>query len=138
MKYCYNCNHITPGDPLFCNFCGRSYNVKICVHKHANPRTAVVCSQCGSREFSTPQPRIPWWAPALELVIGIIPGLLLISASVTAVIVVANNPELLSRLVAILLLLALLWWMWLQIPRWFREAIHKFLKRHNSDDRRKP
>jgi hypothetical protein len=141
MKYCYSCNKITAGEPLFCNFCGRSYNLKLCPHKHPNPRTAQACSQCGSRDFSTPQPKIPVWAPFLEFVLRLLPGGLLVVASVIAAVVtlqaVAQNPGILAPLVFPLLLLGILWWMWSQIPKWFREAIYRLLKgRRDSDDRR--
>src|SRR5437016_220654 len=59
MKYCHACHKMTPGDPIFCNFCGSTYNLKLCSRLHPNPRHASVCSQCGSREMSAPQPRIP-------------------------------------------------------------------------------
>ena len=29
---------MTAGEPLFCNFCGRSYDLKLCPHRHPNPR----------------------------------------------------------------------------------------------------
>ena len=133
MKYCYACNHITPGEPLFCNFCGRSYDVKLCPRMHPNPRKAQACSKCGSRDFSTPQPRVPWWAPLLEFVLSCIPGLLLVTASVLGVVAVLHailaNPAALVALVFPLISLAILWWMWTQIPAWFRKAIYDLLKR---------
>jgi hypothetical protein len=58
MKYCYECGHVTAGEPLFCQFCGHTYDVKLCPRMHANPRFAEVCSQCGSRDFSIPQPKV--------------------------------------------------------------------------------
>src|ERR1700738_624453 len=61
MKYCYNCNRATIREPLFCNFCGRSYNIKLCPKLHVNPRNAEPCSHCGSRELSLPQPKVPFW-----------------------------------------------------------------------------
>jgi hypothetical protein len=142
MKYCYNCNRITPGEPLFCSSCGRTYNHKICAHKHLNPRHAMVCSQCGSREFSTPQPKVPWWAPALEFALASVPGLILVAASVAAIAAIVDalsrNPEFLFSLAVPVGLLGILWWMWLQLPRWFREAIHKLLtSRRDGDDRRR-
>ena len=71
MRYCNQCHRITPGEPLFCNFCGRSYDFKLCPHRHPNPRNAEICSQCGSRELSTPHPRVPLWlAPLLVLLVG--------------------------------------------------------------------
>jgi RNA polymerase subunit RPABC4/transcription elongation factor Spt4 len=59
VRYCHRCRKMTPGDPTFCNFCGSTYDLKLCSRLHPNPRHATVCSQCGSREMSTPQPRIP-------------------------------------------------------------------------------
>src|SRR5436853_4538857 len=100
MQYCNYCHRITAGEPLFCNFCGRSYNLKLCPHKHPNPRTAQACSQCGSRDFSTPQPKVPLWAPVLEFVLRLLPGGLLILGSIIAILVVlqtiAQNPGLLA------------------------------------------
>ena len=62
MKYCYECGRMTGGEPRYCQFCGRTYDVKLCPRRHENPRFAEVCSQCGSRELSTPQPKVsPVW-----------------------------------------------------------------------------
>ncbi len=81
MKYCYECGRITAGEPLFCNFCGRSYNVKLCPRHHPNPRIAEVCSQCGSRELSTPQPKVSigWWL--LEGLVRVFLGAFLVVCS---------------------------------------------------------
>jgi len=117
MKYCYNCNRITSGTPLFCNFCARSYNVKLCPRKHSNPRKAEACSQCGSRDLSTPQPKVPWCAVIRELL---------------------DNPAALVSLALLMVPLAILWWMWSQIPAWFRKAIYRMLKRkREGEDRRR-
>ena len=75
MKYCYNCNRVTIGEPLFCNFCGRSYNIKLCPKLHVNPRYAEACSHCGIRELSTPQPKVPFWATILLFFMSLIPGI---------------------------------------------------------------
>src|SRR5580698_6163326 len=66
MKYCYACGRLTPGEPAFCQNCGKTYDVKLCPRLHSNPRSAVVCSQCGSRDLSTPQPRVPFWSKCFE------------------------------------------------------------------------
>jgi len=142
MKYCYNCNRITPGEPLFCNFCARSYNVKLCPRRHSNGRKAEACSQCGSRDLSTPQPKVPWWAPILEFVLSCVPGFLLTVNSILLAIAVIRelleNPAALVALVMPLIALAILWWMWGQIPAWFRKAIYRMLKRkRDGDDRRR-
>ena len=59
MRYCNECHRMTAGEPLFCNFCGRSYDLKLCPHRHPNPRNAEICSECGSRDLSTPHPHVP-------------------------------------------------------------------------------
>jgi len=141
MKYCYNCNRITPGEPLFCNFCGRSYNVKLCPRMHPNPRSAEACSQCGSRDLSTPQPRVPLWAPVLQFFLSLIPGFILTVLSILSVALVIRailqSPRALTSLVFLLLALGVLWWIWSRIPQWFRKAIYKMLKRkRDGSDRR--
>ncbi len=57
MRYCNYCKHITPGEAMYCQNCSRTYNIRLCPRHHPNPRAAEVCSQCGSRELSTPQPK---------------------------------------------------------------------------------
>ena len=81
MRYCNQCHKITPGEPLFCNFCGRSYNLKLCPHRHPNPRSAEICSQCGSRELSTPHPRVPFLLLPLVWLLTALPGLLLVTGT---------------------------------------------------------
>ena len=141
MKYCYNCNRVTVGDPSFCNFCGRSYNVKLCPRMHANPRNAETCSQCGSRDFSTPQPRVPWWAPILEFVLSLVPALVLIVLSIGAIAVfttaLLHHPEMLNAVIPLLIALGVLWWLWSLIPEWFRAAIHRLLKRQRDPNGRR-
>jgi len=56
MRYCSNCKKLTAGKPPYCNFCGRSYGVRLCPRGHKNPRAAEACSECGSMELSTPAP----------------------------------------------------------------------------------
>src|SRR5580700_8399856 len=93
MKYCYQCGHITAGEPLYCNHCGRSYDVKLCPRHHQNPRGAEVCSQCGSRELSTPQPKIPmsWRLVALLVRLGL--GVLLAYGSLLVLIALIRTPQ---------------------------------------------
>lgn len=133
MKYCYGCNHVTAGQPLFCNSCGRSYDVKLCPRHHVNSRTAQACSQCGSREFSTPQPRVPAWVPVLQFLLKAIPGAFLFIASVVTISVgiyaVLHNPYLQLQLAKLLIVLAVFWWLWSELPSWLRTAVYRMLKR---------
>src|SRR5713101_5189410 len=129
MRYCYNCNRITSGEPLFCNFCGRSYNVKLCPRKHANPRNAEACSQCGSRDLSTPQPKVPLWVPIVEFLLSLIPGFFLGVVTILSVVLmireISQRPDMIVALAMLSIALGILWWIWSQLPAWFRTAIYK-------------
>jgi RNA polymerase subunit RPABC4/transcription elongation factor Spt4 len=135
MKYCYQCGHMTEGEPHFCNHCGRSYDVKLCPRLHANPRGAEVCARCGSRELSTPQPKIPviWRLLAIVVRLGI--GLVLFSASLWLVIALIRTTASREALVSLSALLAALWLLWTKLPDWLQELIRAIWKRRdNSDD----
>lgn len=135
MRYCYECGHITAGEPFFCNSCGRSYDVKLCPRMHANPRSAECCSKCGSRELSTPQPKIPMSLRLLALLARLGLGLLLFYATLSLIVALLRSPQVQQSLVAAGLLLIVLWFLWSKLPEWFREAIRSFWKnRGNHDD----
>jgi predicted amidophosphoribosyltransferase len=74
MRYCHHCHRLTAGQPLFCNYCGRSYDVKLCPRMHRNPRAAQACSECGSKELSSPQPKIPLLLRPFLLLVYLGPG----------------------------------------------------------------
>ncbi len=141
MKYCVNCNHITPLEPLFCQYCARTYDVKLCPRMHPNPRSAEVCSRCGSRDLSTPQPRVPFWVPFAEFFLSLIPGTLLgLGSIVTGFVVISaiiTRPDMIIVLVIVTIPFGILWAMWSEIPRWFRTQIYKMLKRRRDRDTRR-
>src|SRR5438132_13577108 len=85
LKFCLYCGRDTVAEPLFCNFCGRSYDVKLCPKLHANPRGTRVCSKCGSAELSTPQLRVPLWAKIPLFLLMLLPSLILVIISVDLV-----------------------------------------------------
>src|SRR5580700_4872934 len=120
MRYCYNCNRITSGEPLFCQFCGRSYGVKLCPRLHKNPRTAQVCSQCGTRELSTPAPKAPLWIAAAAYLVTFIPGVLLLAISIlflgALVHQLLTDPRMLLGFGFLALALTVLWAMWTKLP----------------------
>jgi hypothetical protein len=135
MKYCYQCGKMTAGEAFFCGTCGRSYDAKLCPRLHVNPRGAEVCSKCGSRELSTPQPKIPmsWRLLAILARLGL--GLVLFYASLALVIALVRTPEVQRALVALGLLLACLWWLWSKLPDWCQDLIRALWKRkENKDD----
>ena len=133
MKYCYECGRITAGEPLYCNFCGRSYDVKLCPRHHVNPRVAEVCSQCGSRELSTPQPRVSVWWKVLSFLLQIVVGGLFLFLSLAVLVEILkgllSNPQVQSGLVVLGILLGVLWWLWSELPDWLRKLVRRSLKR---------
>jgi len=133
MKYCYECGRITAGEPLYCNFCGRSYDVKLCPRHHVNPRVAEVCSQCGSRELSTPQPRVSVWWKVLSFLLQIVVGGLFLFLSLAVLVEILkgllSNPQVQSGLVVLGILLGVLWWLWSELPDWLRRLVRRLLKR---------
>jgi len=129
MKHCFQCGHVTAGEPLFCNFCGRSYDVKLCPRHHVNPRFADVCSQCGSRELSTPQPKVSFWWKVLGFLLQVLSGTLLVLVSITAGAQLLRSFAVQNSLIVLGLLLAVLWAVWKMLPEWFRKFIHYLWKR---------
>lgn len=140
MKFCYQCGRMTAGEAVYCNFCGRSYDVKLCSRGHINPRIADVCSQCGSRELSTPQPRVSIWWRVVEFLTRVMLGALLVC--ITLLVLVAIFRELLESsqmqngLLALGILVGLLWWLWSRLPEWFRKLVRRsFRKKERSHER---
>src|SRR3989442_10331664 len=86
MRYCNQCHRVTEGDPLFCQFCGSSFDVKLCPHRHVNPRIAQVCTQCGSRDLSTPAPSVGFLARFLLFLLSVSPGVLLLLMTVVLLV----------------------------------------------------
>lgn len=121
MRYCYNCGWITPGEPRFCHSCGRSYDVKLCPRLHRNPRQAEVCSECGSRELTTPQPKVPLWTRLLLFLLSVLPGIVLLLLSALFLIAFVSalsvNRTLEPRFALGGLAIALLWLIYIKLPR---------------------
>src|ERR1039457_4595689 len=143
MRYCYNCNRVTGGEPIFCSFCGRTYNQKLCSRMHPNPRGAQFCSQCGSREFSTPQPVIPvllrpvfWFLRLLPKLF--LPATLAILIAFTLHLLV-TDPYARCRLIVLGLIGGLCWYIWSNLPQMVRggsATVFRWLFRNNrSRDR---
>ena len=138
MRYCNQCHRITTGEPLYCNFCGRSYDFKLCPSRHPNPRNAEICSQCGSRELSTPHPRIPLWLAPIVLLLSAIPGLTLLAVSILFLVgfvtALTTKPQLLLEFMLIGLLLAFLWYLYMQLPAFLRRLLARLFRRTHGDD----
>jgi hypothetical protein len=136
MKFCYQCGRMTPGEPLYCNSCGRSYELKLCPRAHANPRSAEVCSQCGSREFSTPQPRVSVWWKVLELVVKVVFGAFLVYLTVAGLVALVAMPQFQNALIGFGILMSLLWWLWSLLPEWFRKLVRRSIRRRERSHER--
>lgn len=136
MKYCNQCGKMTAGDPLYCSHCGRTYDVRLCPRHHANPRGAEVCAKCGSRELSTPHPKIPAALQLLLLMARLIVGLLLFYATLALFVALVRSPEVQQFFVSCGILLAVLWILWSKLPEWSREALRDFwiTRRHHDDE----
>ena len=132
MRFCNNCKHMTAGKNLYCQHCGSTFNVKICSRGHINPRAAEVCSQCGSRDLSTPAPKFSLAMRPVVFLLGLGPGvLLLIVLIVYAVYFVfrlLQNPNGLLNLMFLGLLLGLLLLLWV--------SFHSAARRWTSGDRK--
>lgn len=137
MKFCYECGRLTAGEPLFCNHCGRSYEVKLCPRHHPNPRNASVCSQCGSHDLSMPQPRVPLWGKAVLHLVPLVFAVLLTVVSLAFLVEMLQELRHHPDVVFILaILIGFLWWLWSQIPESIRKFIYRLIKRRERHEER--
>ncbi|MEN6532648.1 MAG: zinc ribbon domain-containing protein [Bryobacteraceae bacterium] len=124
MRYCNQCHRITAGEPLFCNFCGASYDVKLCPSRHINPRSAEVCATCGSRDLSTPAPPLPVWARAALWLLTYVPGVVLLLLSLflltQAIQEFLHDARLQGQVMILILMLGIFWYIYIQIPAFIR------------------
>lgn len=122
---------------MFCNQCGSSYDVRLCPARHMNLRTALACSECGSRDLSTPQPQLSlgprialWFAPILA-------GLLLILLSLVAFVgilnTIASGRQIPPSLAMGLLLLASLWFCYLHLAISFHGLFRTIWRKTKRD-----
>jgi hypothetical protein len=120
VRFCNRCRKLTAGKPLFCSFCGATYNVKLCSRLHPNPRYAEVCAQCGTREMTAPHPRIPLLFRPLVFMLERAPKLLLVSIVIGAGGLTAHwlLTDAVGRqfLICLLLVIAFVWLSWQLLP----------------------
>ncbi len=139
MKYCLSCGKITSGEPLFCNFCGSSFDVKLCPRLHPNPRIATVCSKCGSLDLSSPHPRVSFWWHVLGYLLRIALGALLVWLSLTLLVTVfqelVHRPAFQAGMVVIGILLLGLWFLWAMLPHWMQKFIRHLIARKEDKPR---
>ena len=139
MRFCPQCHKLTSGEPLFCNHCGASYDAKLCPARHLNPRNAEVCSQCGSRDLSTPAPRLSLWLQPMLFAASLLPGLILASLLILVAVAMlrelATNGQIQAQLVALLFILAMLWWLYIHLPRFIQKALRSLWQSKKQDKR---
>lgn len=120
MRICYQCGRITAGKPAFCNWCGRSYEMRLCPRLHMNPRKARTCSVCGLRDLSIPQQKLPLWFKPLLFLAGLVPGIVLLAVSLIYIAYFVYRlfvaPSSLLLLMFFGLLLGLVWLAWMHVP----------------------
>ena|ERR1700722_445026 len=137
MRYCPQCHRLTTGEPLYCNHCGATYDAKLCPARHLNPRNAEVCAQCGSRDLTTPAPRLALWLRpvlfGLSLLPGIILALLLVMVAVGILNGIATSARLQGQLVVLFLLLAFLWWIYIRLPKFIQNALRSLWQTKKKD-----
>lgn len=133
MMYCYNCGKFTTGEAFYCNFCGRSYDVKLCPRLHPNPRSAEVCSQCGTRDLSTPQPKIPLRLRVLSFLVFLLGGaaaaFLALSFASWLLAEFLAHQDVQRALLSLGFLAVALWFLWTALPMWFRKFVYRLLRR---------
>lgn len=79
MRYCLYCKRINPGEPLYCQYCGKTFEARICSKcHHINPKEALVCRNCGSSELSDIAGPLPLWLVILRIFFWIFIVLLVI------------------------------------------------------------
>jgi hypothetical protein len=119
MRRCTSCFRFHPGTPMFCNHCGRSFDVRICPRGHRNPRAVEFCSECGSADLSTPAPPASWlhWLSGLALY-----GFATLTAGVLALVIALaalqsiDFQALAGPLVSLVLMLGFLYWTTTLLP----------------------
>jgi antibiotic biosynthesis monooxygenase (ABM) superfamily enzyme len=134
MKYCYACGTVTSGKPFYCSSCGRSYDVKLCPRRHVNPRFVEVCSQCGSRDLSTPQPKVPFRWKALAFVLRVLVTILLGLIILALILELLRTPVGQALSLLLTLVVATLTALWFMLPEWFRKFVRWLLKRRERRD----
>lgn len=86
MRYCAYCKRLNTGQPIFCQFCGHSFDIRICrACGHQNPPAALACRRCGRTNLSEPSGRSsiwPWlikisfWLLAIVMALSLVKAML--------------------------------------------------------------
>jgi hypothetical protein len=99
-------------------------------------RSAEVCSQCGSRELSTPQPRVSVWWKILEFLAKVFFGVVLVYLTLAGFVALLKTPQFQNALIVFGILIGLLWWLWSLLPEWFRKLARRSITRKERNHER--
>jgi RNA polymerase subunit RPABC4/transcription elongation factor Spt4 len=70
MKYCNHCKRLSVGKPVYCPYCGKTYEVRVCNRcRRLNLKQNLFCLYCGSQELSEIAGDVPWWILLLKIVL---------------------------------------------------------------------
>lgn len=119
MRRCTQCFRFHPGSPTFCSYCGRSFDVRICVRGHRNPRQAEYCSECGSADLSTAAPPASFLYRLSGLVLYILSGVVIgvvVIALVLGLLYSIDWQALSGPIVALVIMLGVLYWTSTLVP----------------------
>ena len=79
MRYCPHCRRLSPGYPVICHYCGRTWYVRLCPRGHENPSNAQFCGACGSTDLSETAGSKPWTIYFLKILIIVVLCIIIIS-----------------------------------------------------------
>jgi len=72
MRYCPHCHRLNTGRPQICNYCSRTWHVRLCPARHENPPDAIFCGTCGSADLTETSGPLPLWIGLIKIGILII------------------------------------------------------------------
>jgi hypothetical protein len=96
-------------------------------------REAEVCSACGSRDLTTPQPKLAFWLRPFLFLLSLIPGISLLVFSalflVAYIYVFFFEPALQLRFMLMSLVLSLLWLLYIMLPSFLEMRIRRSMRK---------
>lgn len=99
---------------------------------HSNPREARVCSECGSNDLTTPQPKLPFLLRLALATLDVVPGVALLLVSVIFFIadlyVLVKRPDLQFRYMLFGLVLGLVWLGYMDLMNALRHKLHRRIR----------
>lgn len=119
MRRCTACFRFQPGQPTYCAFCGRSFDVRLCARGHRNPRTALYCAECGSPDLSTPTPPAGFLFRLSGAMLSLFSGLtvlLLVATLVLSVFFALDWSALAGPFLSLVLMIGFLYWTTTLLP----------------------